>query len=145
MSPHRPLIPFLNSKTLDEIPSPRLTRLQEKLALYRFTAVWRPGVEHKVVDCFSRHPVDDLSPDDSQEDDEAVAYVRAMLVGAHTDCTTVDHILPLLDPHLTRLRTEANFDDKYKCLRMTVQQGFPTNKQQLDAATAPFYGLQQDL
>ena len=142
---HRPLIPLLNSKTLDEMPSPRLTRQKEKLALYRFTAVWRPGVEHKVVDCFPGHPVDDPSPDDSQEDDEAAAYVRARLLGAHTDGATGDHILPLLDPHLTRLRTEANSDDKYKRLRTTVQQGFPTNKQQLDAATAPFYGLRQDL
>ena len=142
---HRPLIPLLNSKTLDEMPSPRLTRLREKLALYRFTAVWCPGVEHKVVDCFSRHPVDDPSPDDSQEDDEAAAYVRAMLLRAHTDGATGDHILPLLDPHLTRLRTEANSDDKYKRLWTTVQQGFPTNMRQLDAATAPFYGLRQDL
>ena len=135
---HWPLIPLLNSKTVDEMPSPRLTRLKEKLTLYRFTAVWRPGVEHKVVVCFSRHPVDDPSLDDSQEDDEAAAYVRAMLLGAHADGATCDHILPLLDPHLTWLRTEANSDDKYKCLRTMVQQGVPTNKRQLDAATAPF-------
>ena len=127
------------------MPSPRLTRLKEKLSLYRFTAVWRPGVEHKVVDCFSRHPVDDPSPDDSQEDDEAAAYVRAMLLRAHTDGATGDHILLLLDPHLTRLWAEANSDYKYKRLRTTVQQGFPTNKRQLDAATAPFYGLRQEL
>ena len=99
----------------------------------------------KVVDCFSRHPVDDPSPDDSQEDDEAAAYVRAMLLGTHTDGATGDHILSLLDPHLTRLRAEANSDDKYNRLCTTVQQGFPTNKRQLDAATAPFYGLRQDL
>ena len=37
---HRPLIPILNSKTLDEMPSPQLVRLKEKLALYRFKAVW---------------------------------------------------------------------------------------------------------
>ena len=30
----RPLIPLLNSKTLDEMPSQRLTRLKEKLSLY---------------------------------------------------------------------------------------------------------------
>ena len=80
-----------------------------------------------------------------KEDDEAAAYVRAMLLGAHADDATGDHILPLLDPHLTRLRTEGNSDDKYKRLRTTVQQGFPTNKRQLEAATAPFYGLRQDL
>ena len=97
---------------------------ERKLALYRFTAVWRPGAEHNVVDCFSRHPVDDPTPDDSQEDDEAAAYVRAMLLGAHTDGATGDYILPLQDPHLTRLRTEVNSDDKYTRLRTTVQQGF---------------------
>ena len=43
---HRPLIPILNSKTLDDLPSPRLIRLKEKLALYQLTAVWRPGIEH---------------------------------------------------------------------------------------------------
>ena len=127
------------------MPSPRLTRLKEKLALYRFRAVWRPGVETQGRwTVFSRHPVDDLSPD-SKEDDEAAAYVRAMLLGAHTEGATGDQILPLLDPHLTRLRTEANSDDKYKRLRKTVQQGFPTNKRQLDTATATFYGLRQDL
>ena len=104
-----------------------------------------PWFEHKVVDCFSRHPVDNLSPDDSQKDDEAAAYVRAMLLGAHTNGATGDHILPVHDPHLARLRTEANFDDKHKRLRLTVKQGFPTNKRQLEATTAPFYGLRQEL
>ena len=140
---HRPLIPLLNSKTLDEMPSPWLTRLKEKLPLYRFTAVLCSGVEHKVADCFSRHPVDDPPKDDSQEDDEAAAYVLAMLLGANTDNATGDHILPLLDAHLTRLRTEANSDDKYKHMRTTVQQGFPANNRQLDAATAPFYTRSQ--
>ena len=46
---YRPLIPILNSKCLDELPSPRLVRLNETLALYQLTAAWRPGIEHKVV------------------------------------------------------------------------------------------------
>ena len=56
---HRRLIFILNSKSPDELPSPHLVRLKEKLALYQMTAVWRPGIEHKIVDCFSRYPVDD--------------------------------------------------------------------------------------
>ena len=61
---HRRLIPIINSKTLDELSTPRIVRLREKLAAYRLKAVWRPGVEHEVVDCFSRHPVDDPTEDD---------------------------------------------------------------------------------
>ena len=60
---HRRLISILNSKSLDELPSPRLVRLKEKLALYQLIAVLRPGIEHKTVDCFSRSPVDDPDVD----------------------------------------------------------------------------------
>ena len=39
MVDHRPLIPILNSKTLDDLPSPHLIHLKEKLALDCFSAV----------------------------------------------------------------------------------------------------------
>ena len=54
---HRPLISIINWKTLDELSTPRIVRLKEKLTPCRLNAMWRPGIEHKVVDCFSRHPV----------------------------------------------------------------------------------------
>ena len=65
---HRPLIQIINSKTLDELPSPRVVRLKEKLALFRITAVWRPGIKHTVVDVFSRFPVDEPGSDDEDSD-----------------------------------------------------------------------------
>ena len=115
---HRPLIPILNSKNLDELPSPRLVRLKEKLALYQLTPVWRPGIEHKIVDCFSRYPVGDPDVDDEQADVGATPHIHAMLLQAQRDHTTNDRILALLeDPHLTRLKTEANHDPQYLFLR----------------------------
>ena len=42
-----------------------------------------------------------------------LTYVRAMLLGAHTDGATGDRNLPPMDPHLTRVRTEANSHNKY--------------------------------
>ena len=108
---HRPLIPILNSKTLDELPSPRLVHLKEKLALYRFTAVWRPGIDHKVVDCFSRYPVDDPDAVEEEADLQTPANTHAMLLQAHQDPTTGDQIHALLeDPHVARLQEEANRD-----------------------------------
>ncbi|XP_064093176.1 uncharacterized protein LOC135205853 [Macrobrachium nipponense] len=41
MTDHRPLIPILNSYTLDAIENSRLQRLKEKISPYIFTAVWR--------------------------------------------------------------------------------------------------------
>ena len=145
---HRPLIPILNSKSLDELPSPRLVRLKEKLALYQLTAVWWPGIEHKIVDCFSRYPVDDPDVDDEQADVEATAHIHAMLFQAQRDHTTddIDRILALLeDPHLTRRKTEANQDPQYQQLLTATQHGFPSDKRRLDGTLGPFFAIRHDL
>ena len=143
---HRPLILILNSKSLDELPSPRLVRLKEKLALYQLTAVWRPGIEHKIVDCFSRYPVDDPDVDDEQADVEATAHIHVMLFKAQRDHNTDDRILALLeDPHLTRLKTEANQDPQYQQLLIATQHGFPSDKRRLDGTLGPFFAIRHDL
>ena len=67
---HKPLIPILNAKTLDELTSPRIVRLREKLTPFRFVAQWRPGADHKVADCLSRHPVSAPDPDDKAGEEE---------------------------------------------------------------------------
>ena len=61
---HRPLVPIINSKTLDELSTPHIVRMKEKLAPYRIKALWRQGIEHKVVDCLSRNPVETPSEED---------------------------------------------------------------------------------
>ena len=68
---HCPLVAIINSKSLDQITSPHFIRLKEKLSPYCMTAVWRPGAQHKVVDCFSRHPVEDADSDDDGADIDA--------------------------------------------------------------------------
>ena len=55
---HRPLVAIINSKSLDQIVLPRLIRLKEKLSPYCMMAVSQPGTQHRVVDCFPRHPVE---------------------------------------------------------------------------------------
>ena len=144
---HRPLIPILNSKSLDELPSPRLLHLKEtELALYQLTAVWRPGIEHKVVDCFSRYPMDDPDVDDEQADVEATAHIHAMLFQVQRDHTTDDRILALLeDTHLTRLKTEANQDPQYQQLLIATQHGFPSDERRLDGTLGPFFTIRHDL
>ena len=62
---HRPLVPILNSYTLDAIENPRLQRLKEKIAGYVYTAAWRKGKDHVLPDALSRAPVDKPTPEDS--------------------------------------------------------------------------------
>ncbi|XP_068245429.1 uncharacterized protein [Palaemon carinicauda] len=50
---HRPLIPILNSYTLDAIENSHFLRLKEKISPYFFTAVWCAGKLFCVPDTFS--------------------------------------------------------------------------------------------
>ncbi len=43
---HKPLVPILNSYTLDMVDNPCLQHLKEKLVCYRFDTVWKKGSEH---------------------------------------------------------------------------------------------------
>ena len=43
---HRPLLPFLNSYTLNQAENPRLLRLLLKIRHLDFKASWRKGKEH---------------------------------------------------------------------------------------------------
>ncbi|XP_076036799.1 uncharacterized protein LOC143022463 [Oratosquilla oratoria] len=62
---HRPLVPILNSYTLDANDNPRLQRLKEKIAAFTFTATWRPGKELCIPDALSRFPVQPTVDDDA--------------------------------------------------------------------------------
>ena len=108
--------------------------------------MWRPGIEHKIVDCFSRYPVDDPDVDDEQADVEATAHKHAMLFEAKRDHTSEDRILALLeDPHLTHLKTEANWDPQYQQLLTAIQHGFPSDKRRLDRTLGPYFAIRHDL
>ena len=59
LTDHRPLVPILNGKTLDEIENPRLQRLKLRMSEFgNFTASWVPGPQRSAVDALSRNPID---------------------------------------------------------------------------------------
>ena len=56
---HKPLQSIIDKKSLNEIETPRLQRLKEKLTRFgNFTTVWRQGKNHIMADSLSRSPVD---------------------------------------------------------------------------------------
>merc|ERR1712015_396675 len=76
---HRPLIPILNSYSLDAVENPRLQRLKEKISPYLFTTVWRAGKLLCIPDALSRAPVSHPTPEDEMASTEATAHLRAVV------------------------------------------------------------------
>ena len=63
---HRPLHSILNNQTLEQVTSPRIQRLKERLMRYNFTTEWRQGRNHHLPDALSRHPNEKRSEEDKK-------------------------------------------------------------------------------
>ena len=74
---HRPLVPILNSYSLDQIENPRLLRLRLKAQSFQFHVSWRKGTENVFADALSRNPVDIPTPE--EEFGESPALSRRTL------------------------------------------------------------------
>lgn len=123
---HRPLVPILNSYTLDAIENPRLQRLKEKLAAFVFTATWRPGKELCIPDALSRFPVSNPTIDDDALDAETSFSVRSIVtLGAVESLATT---ATDSDPAMEELRRAAHEDPAYVELLQHIKQGFPSDR-----------------
>ena len=56
---HKPLIPLLSTKNLDELP-PRIQRFRMRLMRYHFTISHVPGKSLIIADTLSRAPLPDM-------------------------------------------------------------------------------------
>ncbi|XP_076028441.1 uncharacterized protein LOC143017536 [Oratosquilla oratoria] len=150
---HRPLLPILNTYTLDCIENPRLQRLREKIAGFVFTSRWRKGSELCIPDALSRAPVDKPLADDVALGDETsicirdvvtrnVATLHALSGPPTLDTTATPHST---DPVLDELRQAASSDPTYVQLASFVGKGFPRSRMELDEALLPFWKFRDSL
>ena len=140
---HRPLVPIINSKTLDGLTTPRIVRMKEKLAPYRLTAVWRAGVNHKVVDCLSRRPVDDPSPEDLSGENEIEHCHSVLFRLACEDAESGEDILS--DGHIVSVRDKGRQDAEYNHLKQVITIGFPKEKSELPLELHPYWNDRTEL
>ena len=79
---HKPLESIIDKKTLNEVDSPRLQRLKEKLLPYgNFTTTWRAGKKHLIADAFSRAPIQYPTIEDHAAEnfmEESVAMIQSL-------------------------------------------------------------------
>ena len=134
---HRPLVPILNAKNMDEIDNPRLQRLRQKLSMMTFTARWQRGADHQAADALSRAPVDSPTADDElAEDDSAISVSAIALCEAAELCT---------DLRLDEVRRAADRDEEAQLLLQTVTDGFPSQKTDLPPLLRPYWPVHSRL
>ena len=130
---HRPLVPILNTYTLDAIENPRLQRLKEKIAGYVYTSVWRKGRDHVLPDALSRAPVDQPTQEDIALSTETRTHVRGVVTQRAGDMT------------LDELRVDAREDPTYTKLLGYVTKGFPADRNDIEPELLPYWKQRDDM
>ena len=137
LTDHRPLLPILNSKKLDEIENPRLQRLRQKLMMMTFTARWQRGTAHQAADALSRSPVDPPTVEDELAEDRAAATVATIVLGEARELCA--------DLRLDEMQRAADRDEEARLLHQTVMEGFPFQKADLPAILRPYWSVHDRL
>ena len=134
---HKPLIPILNSKQLDEIENPRLQRLRMKILEYTFVAAWMKGKDNEGPDALSRAPVSQPMPDDELGEDQDAASINSLIMNS---IRSVD-----VNLRLDAVRSAVDVDSEAQLLLETVRTGFPDAKDQLQTALHQYRPLRDKL
>ncbi|XP_068232095.1 uncharacterized protein [Palaemon carinicauda] len=141
---HRPLVPIINSYTLDMIENPRLQRMKERMSQYQFTAMWRAGKSLCIPDALSRAPVSYPTSEDMIGCAEVTSHVRSVInvviASQEEDATIIN-----ADRTLQDMSTAAQADPDYVRLRDCIVSGFPTNRYDLHASLLPYWKLREAL
>ena len=142
---HRPLVPILNSKGLDEIENPRILRLKEKLMPFSFHAEWKKGKEHLIPDALSRSPVADPDDDDHELEKDLTGRMEVKVNYTAAELRDDNYTDNTRDLILEDLKEAARVDDEYQALRELVRVGFPKNTTKLPLGMQPYYRYRNDL
>ena len=103
---HKPIVPPLGTKDLDEMP-PRIQRLRMRLLRFDFTISHVPGKEHTTADALSRTPSESTSR--VKQEEEIELYVESILLQ-----------LPTLNKRLEEIATAQSAKS---CLRIVRRDG----------------------
>ena len=131
---HKPLVPILNNKTMDEIDNPRLLKLVDKMQRWRFTTMWTPGRLHVAPDTMSRPrrsvALVTATDDDSMITQEIINPFSIDIVegSTHMEVITWERVLD-----------EQRRDKEIAKVKEWVGWGFPENSHEMEKEIRPFH------
>jgi hypothetical protein len=129
---HKPLVPLINVRDLDETPL-RCQRMLTRLMRFNAKAEYTPGKFMYVADTLSRSPLQNDTVPDDMEDEVAtyVCHVRASW--------------PVTDAKLNMIREETQKDVNLKYAMEYTIDGWPTYKQDVKLAARDFFAVRGEL
>ena len=130
---HQPLVPILNTYTLDQVENLRLQRLLQKVYPYQSPISWQRGSRHASADAVSCAPVDDPSPRDElgKDPNHGLSVSLCLQKDEH-------HADTALGMSYHEVYEAALADQDY-------QDGFPKSKYQLSASLQRFWNGHEHL
>ena len=111
---HKPLVPLLTSKNLDELPI-RVQRFRLRLMRFSFSMSHVPGKELVLADTLSRVPVSNASMDDKQFQQEVEVFVDSII-----------HQLPASEQGLHNIMEHQHADETCQQLVEFCRKGWPS-------------------
>ena len=129
---HKPLVPLLSNKLLDELPL-RIQRLRMRLMRFSFSISHVPGKDLSTADTLSRAPVSNASPSDEFLSEEADTYLQMAVQS-----------LPATEKRLEEVRSHQQTDLVCKKIATYCQDGWPS-KHGIHESAKPFYSIAGEL
>ena len=128
---HKPLVPILGSKNLEEM-SPRIQRLRMRLLRFDFTVSHVPGKSLITADALSRAPVEQQDGQSSTEE-EIDLYVQHVFAS-----------LPASNTQLERIKEKQEEDEVCQKLKQYCSEGWP-ERTRVPGALKPYWQVQDEL
>ena len=128
---HKPRIPLLSTKNLDELP-PRIQRFRMHLMRYHFTISHVPGKNLVVADTLSRAPIPDMHLVDQDFNAEVEAYVA-----------TVRQTLPASEQQLINIQQQQERDEICQQIVTYCNNSWPN--QELPTPIQPYLSVASEL
>ena len=113
---HKPLVPLLSSKNLDEMPL-RVQRFRLRLMRYSYSITHVVGKVLSTADTLSRAPVYEFADGDSDLQKQVSAYVNLIV-----------NSIPATEQRLREIQEEQEKDETFRQLKQYCQKGWPPIK-----------------
>ena len=128
---HKPLVPLLNSKDLQDAPI-RCQRMLIRFMRFNVTAEYTPGKDLVVADALSRSPINVESNSELQEE-----------IGAYVGSITSSW--PISDQRLNDVVNESQKDDVIRAALQYTAVGWPRYIQDVKPELRDLFGIRNEL
>ena len=132
MTDHKPLVPLMNSKDLDNVPL-RCQRLLMRLMRFKPVAAYAPGKTLVVADTLSRSPLSNAE-DGRDTHSEVECYIAAVMDS-----------VPATPQKMNNIRAATAADEKLQTVIRYIGSGWPEHACQVPSNIREYFSMRDEL